>query len=137
MSSKFTSLIAHARSRDEGAATSTPVAISDAAPASDAPPAAPRKAAPHKAAPRRRSVRPASKPLPALDGGETLLQSQAAGKPRGRPRGKRSHPDFEQITAYIGKQTYRDTKIALLQEGENRQFSELVEHLLREWLENR
>ena len=55
---------------------------------------------------------------------------------RGRPRGKRSNPDFEQITAYISKQTHVNTKIALLQEGEGREFSELVEELLSTWLQS-
>ena len=52
----------------------------------------------------------------------------------GRPRGKRSHPDYEQVTAYIKKETYRNTKIALLQQGNNQEFSELVEQLLSDWL---
>ena len=53
---------------------------------------------------------------------------------KGRPKGKRSHPDFEQVTAYIRSQTYRQTKIALLQQDELSDFSELVEELLTEWL---
>ncbi|MDJ0902783.1 MAG: hypothetical protein QNJ55_28675 [Xenococcus sp. MO_188.B8] len=53
---------------------------------------------------------------------------------KGRPKGKRSNPDFEQVTAYLRKQTYRETKIALLQLGESQDFSELVEKLLTEWL---
>jgi hypothetical protein len=53
---------------------------------------------------------------------------------RGRPKGKRSDPDYEQVTAYIKKETYRQTKIALLQQGEVQDFSLLVEQLLAEWL---
>ena len=56
---------------------------------------------------------------------------------RGRPRGKRSDPDFEQITAYVRKDTHQGTKIALLQEGRGREFSELVEDLLAKWLKAR
>ena len=56
---------------------------------------------------------------------------------RGRPRGKRSDPDFDQVTAYIRKQTHQGTKIALLQEGRGREFSELVEDLLAKWLKAR
>ena len=52
----------------------------------------------------------------------------------GRPRGKRSDPDFEQITAYIRKQTHQGVKIALLREGRGQEFSELVEDLLAKWL---
>ena len=56
---------------------------------------------------------------------------------RGRPPGKRSNPDFEQVTAYIRKQTHQGVKIALLQEGNGQQFSELVESLLAKWLRTR
>ena len=52
---------------------------------------------------------------------------------RGRPPGKRSHPDFEQITAYIRKVTHHEVKIALLKNG-RKEFSELVEELLGQWL---
>ena len=53
---------------------------------------------------------------------------------KGRPRGKRSNPDFEQVTAYIRSNTYRDVKIAILQQSEIDDFSELVEQLLNKWL---
>ena len=51
-------------------------------------------------------------------------------------RGKRSNPDYEQVSAYIRKNTYRDVKIALLQQAENKDFSDLVEELLAKWLSN-
>ena len=54
----------------------------------------------------------------------------------GSPLGKRSHPDFEQITAYIRKDTHQAVKIALLQNGKQ-EFSELVEELLCQWLQLR
>ena len=54
---------------------------------------------------------------------------------RGRPPGKRSHPDFEQITAYIRKDTHHAVKIVLLQNG-RKEFSELVEELLGRWLKS-
>ncbi len=53
---------------------------------------------------------------------------------RGRPRGKRSDPAFEQVTAYVRKETYLQTKMALLQEGNDRDFSQLVEELLGAYL---
>lgn len=56
---------------------------------------------------------------------------------RGRPRGKRSDPDFEQVTAYIRSRTHREVKIALLREAEGREFSELVEELLADWIKSR
>ena len=56
---------------------------------------------------------------------------------RGRPKGKRSHPDYEQVTAYIKTLTYQEVKIALLREGQKREFSELMQELLVNWLESR
>lgn len=54
----------------------------------------------------------------------------------GRPRGKRSNPDYEQVTAYIRRETYTAIKIALLQRGKTRGFSELIEELLTAHLQN-
>ena len=53
---------------------------------------------------------------------------------RGRPSAKRSDPEFLQVTAYIRKNTHRKTKIRLLEEGQGREFSELVETMLEDWL---
>lgn len=53
---------------------------------------------------------------------------------RGRPPGKRSNPDFEQVTIYIRKKTHQDAKITLLKSGERQEFSELIEALLGDWL---
>lgn len=53
---------------------------------------------------------------------------------RTRPTGKRRDPAFEQVTAYIRKATHRSVKLALLKEGNDRQFSDLVEELLATWL---
>ncbi len=65
---------------------------------------------------------------------ERIREMLAAKKRQGRPPGKRTHPDFEQVTAYIRKDTHHGVKLALLQEGKGRQFSELVEDLLAGWL---
>ena len=86
----------------------------------------------------------ANKPL---DGGEVdesakevkkstspIVDEKSEPVKRGRPKGKRSNPDFEQVTAYVRSKTYRQTKIALLQQEELEDFSELVEELLTEWL---
>jgi hypothetical protein len=54
---------------------------------------------------------------------------------RCRPPGKRSHPDFEQITACIRKDTHHAVKVMLLQNG-RKEFSELVEELLGQWLKS-
>lgn len=53
---------------------------------------------------------------------------------RGRPPAKRSDPDFVGLTTYIRRKTHLKAKIALLQEGENRELSELVEDLIAGWL---
>jgi hypothetical protein len=55
---------------------------------------------------------------------------------RGRPPGKRRHPDFEHITAYIRRDTHCQVKLALLRELKGRQFSDLVEELLAVWLKS-
>ena len=62
------------------------------------------------------------------------LTTRVAKNKRGRPPAKRSDPDFLQVTAYIRKETHRKTKIRLLEEGKGREFSELVEVMLEEWL---
>jgi hypothetical protein len=58
-------------------------------------------------------------------------------KKMGRPKGKRSDPDFEQVTAYIKSATYTNVRIELLKEGQRREFSELVQHLLDDWIQSR
>ena len=67
----------------------------------------------------------------------TTLTDQPLEKPpkkRGRPKGKRSDPDYEQVTAYIKKETYRQVRMALLQQPDSQDFSELVEQLLDDFL---
>lgn len=63
-----------------------------------------------------------------------IVDEKAEPVKKGRPKGKRSNPDFEQVTAYVRSKTYRQTKIALLQQEELEDFSELIEELLTEWL---
>ncbi len=67
---------------------------------------------------------------------QTIQISQKENKvtKKGRSKGKRSNPDFEQVTAYVRKDTYRRTKIALLNTEDKLDFSDLVEQLLAEWL---
>jgi len=54
----------------------------------------------------------------------------------GRPPGKRSHPDYAQVTAYIPAALHDEVKIALIREGK-KEFSRLVEELLRAWIQER
>lgn len=48
-----------------------------------------------------------------------------------RPAGKRSDPDYTQITAYIRKGTHEDVMRAIYKRQE---LSELIEELLAGWL---
>lgn len=61
-------------------------------------------------------------------------QAVQSPKQRGRPPAKRSDPNYLGFTTYIRRDTHLKAKIALLQEGKNRELSELVESLLVEWL---
>jgi hypothetical protein len=59
---------------------------------------------------------------------------KTAGKPVIKPKGKRIDPLFEQVTAYIRRDTYKKVKISLLQNDNGKDFSDLVENLLVEYL---
>jgi len=45
-------------------------------------------------------------------------------------KGKNGHPDYCQTTAYIMKETYKQTKLWLLQYGDGKDYSDLIEELL-------
>ena len=49
----------------------------------------------------------------------------------GRPPGKKSNPDYTQVTVYLRKRTHLAAKKNLLDDG--REFSELVEDLVAQW----
>lgn len=51
--------------------------------------------------------------------------------------GKNANPAYTQVSAYVLGQTYTNVKIELLREGQNRDFSDLVEELLAAWLKKR
>jgi hypothetical protein len=55
-------------------------------------------------------------------------------KKRGRPRGKRTNPDYVQTSIYLHRTTLSSAKIALLEDGRIQDLSELVGHLLAQWL---
>ena len=50
-----------------------------------------------------------------------------------RPAGKRSDPDYTQITAYIRKDTHENVMRKIYKRQE---FSELIEELLDQWMKN-
>jgi hypothetical protein len=53
---------------------------------------------------------------------------------RGRPPGKRSNPEYVQLTSYVREENLDETKTALIKEkqqtGEKRDLSELIDSLL-------
>lgn len=51
-----------------------------------------------------------------------------------RRRGKRTDPEYVQVTAYVRQETYRRARIKLLQSTKPQEFSEVVEELLTRWL---
>jgi hypothetical protein len=65
---------------------------------------------------------------------EEVLPASSPAIKMGRPKGKRSNPDYTQVTAYIRQETYKDIRVLLLQKGDGQEFSELVEELLSEYL---
>jgi hypothetical protein len=68
-------------------------------------------------------------------GGDAFSQDREQRK-RGRPAGKRSNPEYAQVTAYIPRALHDEVKILLIREG-GREFSELVTELLSEWMQKR
>jgi hypothetical protein len=64
----------------------------------------------------------------------TTTQTDVETPRRGRPLGKRTNKDFRQVTAYIGTETYKQTKIKLFAADERKEFSTLVDELLSKWL---
>jgi len=72
----------------------------------------------------------------------TLSKQPAEGEKRGRGRppgdagGKRDNKaEFTQASAYIRRETHRQVKSALALE--EKEFSELIEELLSDWLKSR
>jgi hypothetical protein len=65
---------------------------------------------------------------------ETSTQTAVETPRRGRPKGKRSNENFRQVTAYVGTETYKRTRMKLLTNDNKQEFSELVDELLNKWL---
>ncbi len=59
---------------------------------------------------------------------------RSGGRRPGRPRGKRSDPDYVQLTSYVREENLDDAKQALMQEkretGRKRDISDLIDSLL-------
>ena len=60
-----------------------------------------------------------------------------APRPVGRPKGKRSDPDYVQVSSHIPRELHFKVKAALLLDRKGVEFSELVADLLSEWLSKR
>lgn len=65
------------------------------------------------------------------------VEAQAPPKKVGRPRAKHSDPNYVQMSLYIHKDVRNKVKVRLLESETEREFSGLVESLLREWLATR
>lgn len=57
------------------------------------------------------------------------------GRPKGSAGGKRDDEHYTQASAYILRKTHKKVKAALIED--EKEFSELIEELLTEWLEAR
>lgn len=80
----------------------------------------------------------ASEPSPeaAAEIPEVVVSAQAAAPPAntGRGVGRRSDPNYMQASAYVPRQLRRQVERALLNDPSERDYSELIEELLRKWL---
>jgi hypothetical protein len=62
----------------------------------------------------------------------------AAPRKVGRPKtGKRSDPNYRQVSAWIRRDTYDRVTRRLFMKENRREFSELVQSLLEDWLKQR
>ncbi len=97
--------------------------------------------APEQAAPLVTEV-PTPTPIAAEEGTSSEAEGSVLRR-TGRPAiGKKSNPNYRQVTAYIRKDLYRDVTDMLYDEGRGRdtkrkEFSELVDELLERWRQER
>jgi hypothetical protein len=78
--------------------------------------------------------------LSVKSGTSAKKESKAISKGTSEPKngkakatGKRSNPDYTQITAYIKKETHENVMRTIYKQQE---FSELIEELLTSWMKN-
>jgi hypothetical protein len=57
--------------------------------------------------------------------------------PTGRPQGKRAAPGYVQVGVYIPKKLHNEAKVRLIQEGADRDFSQLIADLLTDYVNHR
>lgn len=70
--------------------------------------------------------------LKAIVEGEPRAEPAAAEPVKPKRIGKRDHPDYTQISVYIRKNPYYEVKRKLI--GSDQDFSDLVNHLIEDWL---
>jgi hypothetical protein len=77
-----------------------------------------------------------SSPEAATDTPEIVVSAQAGVQPAntGRGVGRRSDPNYMQASAYVPRQLRRQVERALLNDPGERDYSELIEELLKKWL---
>jgi hypothetical protein len=73
---------------------------------------------------------PAAAPSPPQVNDSSAPSSNRLGRP---PTGKKSNPAYQQVTAYVRRDLYRDVRIALLQDPRQPDFSDLIDELLERW----
>lgn len=95
------------------------------------------------------SIAPVTEPETTLEPptvpGEIILEQESVPNRRtGRPAtGKKSDPNYRQVTAYVRKELYRNVTDTLYDESRGRddtkrkEFSELVDELLERWWRER
>jgi hypothetical protein len=59
------------------------------------------------------------------------------GRPKGAAGGKRSDPNYKQITAYISIDVHKQVKQLMFNDDDRRDFSELMQELLEDYIEAR
>jgi hypothetical protein len=70
---------------------------------------------------------------PTLEENEVVAQWQKPVKKK-RKQSKKDNPDYTQTTAYIRSKIYDETRKRLIDEGRKRDYSDLMNDLLSEWL---
>jgi hypothetical protein len=87
--------------------------------------------------PKRPNVQASKSPFSAILGRHPQAHGIAPAGTTPRPdrkQGKSTNPAYTQLTAYIRKETHQAVKVRLIQQGQGREFSELVQELLDGWL---
>jgi hypothetical protein len=82
-------------------------------------------------------------PAATVDAAPTDAEQGSPPRQTGRTTGKKSDPNYRQVTAYVRRDLYKDVSDALYDESrgypdaKRKEFSELVDELLETWLKGR